>query len=119
MAILHALSKTVQLVACGKGHPVVIEGEIGNHMYIMISGCCVVEKSDRVPSHLIQHAAHLSIQDATAPRAAARSCVGGLRLSYFWHCRLRLLLFLCNTIRDANEHTRLLDFCHGVGVVGY
>lgn len=53
MGILHALAKTVQLVACNKGNPVVIEGEIGDHMYIMISGCCVVEKADRVPSHLI------------------------------------------------------------------
>jgi hypothetical protein len=45
--ILQALAKTMQFVACGKGDPVVAEGEEGNHMYILVSGCCVVEKADR------------------------------------------------------------------------
>lgn len=52
-AILQAIAKTAQLVVCGKGEPVVVEGEAGNHMFILISGCCVVEKADRA----LQHAA--------------------------------------------------------------
>jgi hypothetical protein len=50
ISILQALAKSVQLVACEKGCPVVLEGEVGDHMYILVSGCCVIEKADRTLS---------------------------------------------------------------------
>jgi CRP-like cAMP-binding protein len=55
--ILQALAKSVQLVVCEKGCPVVLEGEVGDHMYILVSGCCVVEKADRMlsPSCALVH----------------------------------------------------------------
>ena len=48
--VVQALARTVQLVSCGKGRPVVVENESGEHMYLLISGQCVVEKADRAPS---------------------------------------------------------------------
>ena len=52
--ILHAVAKSVQLVACNRGDAIVVEGEVGNHMYLIVSGAAVVEKADSAHSLLAQ-----------------------------------------------------------------
>lgn len=67
--VVQALARTVQLVCCAKGRPIVEENEGGEYMYILLSGQCIVEKADRArprpcwPAH--RACAHLSRMPCT------------------------------------------------------
>jgi hypothetical protein len=74
-ALLDALASHVRMVTCHKGAVVMREGEVGEHMYIIITGSCTVIKADReFPLSQRKHMRNCNWQNSVDAARHAQTC---------------------------------------------